>query len=147
HPDLGGVPSDDAAEIDLEPPGQRDRHARAPDVEPLPEPLQPCVLGELLEPDVVDVRSHEIADPKWDTHAVHRARSRSPHSWHRRSVPGEPAVRDPVRAGRLRPEPLDLVGLVALEVALVPVPLALGDIALPREDVGTGAVEEPAVVR
>src|SRR5699024_10860082 len=33
------------------------------------------------------------------------------------------------------------------EVALVPVPLSLGDIALPREDVGTGAVEEPAVVR
>src|SRR5690625_7643274 len=31
-------------------------------------------LPIFLEPDVVDVRSHEIADPKWDTHAVHRVR-------------------------------------------------------------------------
>src|SRR5699024_5945215 len=63
------------------------------------------------------------------------------------SVPGQFAVGDAVRARGVHTEPLGLVGLIALEVALDPVPLPLGDVALPREDVGAGAVQEPAVVR
>ena len=53
----------------------------------------------------------------------------------------------PVRAGRVGTEPLDLVGLVRLEVALEPVPLRrLLLVALVGEDVGDDPVEEPAVV-
>src|SRR6478672_113980 len=63
-------------------------------------------------------------------------------------VAGELAVRDPVRARRLDAEPLDLVRLVGREVPLEPEPLALvGVVALPRQDVGRGPVEEPPVVR
>src|SRR5688500_18815972 len=58
-------------------------------------------------------------------------------------VAGELAVRGAVRAGRLDAEPLDLVLLVVLEVALEPEPLGL---ALVGEDVRRHAVEEPAVV-
>src|SRR3954469_8670568 len=60
-----------------------------------------------------------------------------------RSVAGELAVRRPVRAGGLDAEPLDLVLLVVLEVALEPEPLR---VALVGEDVRRHPVEEPAVV-
>lgn len=43
-------------------------------------------------------------------------------------------------------EALHLVLLVVFEVAFEPVPLAFRDVAFPREDVGTGAVQEPTVV-
>src|SRR5918994_7680377 len=58
-------------------------------------------------------------------------------------VAGELAVRRAVRTGGLDAEPLDLVLLVVLEVALEPEPLRL---ALVGEDVGGHAVEEPPVV-
>src|SRR5215203_4804107 len=61
--------------------------------------------------------------------------------------PGEATVGDPMRAGRLDAEPLDLVGLVRLVVPLEPEPLrGVLVVALPREDVGRDAVEEPPVV-
>src|SRR5215207_3498357 len=60
-----------------------------------------------------------------------------------RLVAGELAVRGAVRAGGLDAEPLDLVLLVVLEVALEPEPLRL---ALVGEDVRRHPVEEPAVV-
>ena len=54
---------------------------------------------------------------------------------------------DPVRAGRLDAEPLDLVGLVGVVVALEPEPLGgVLVVALPGEDVRRDAVEEPPVV-
>ena len=63
------------------------------------------------------------------------------------SVAGEAAVGDPVRARRLDAEPLDLVLLVGGEVALEPEPLGgVLVVALPGEDVGGDAVEEPPVV-
>ena len=52
-----------------------------------------------------------------------------------------------VRAGRLRAESGDLVGLVVGEVALVPEPFGLVlVVAFPGEDVGRDPIEEPAVV-
>src|SRR3954462_4637059 len=59
------------------------------------------------------------------------------------SVAGELAVGRPVRTGRLRTEPLDLVLLVVGEVALEPEPLR---VAFVGEDVGSDAIEEPPVV-
>src|SRR3954464_13211240 len=59
------------------------------------------------------------------------------------SVAGELAVGRPVRTGRLRTEPLDLVLLVVGEVALEPEPLR---VAFVGEDVGRDTVEEPPVV-
>src|SRR4051794_15414052 len=59
------------------------------------------------------------------------------------SVPAELAVRGPVRPCRLGAEPLDLVLLVVLEIALEPEPLRL---ALVGEDVRRHPVEEPPVV-
>src|SRR4051812_4669024 len=70
-----------------------------------------------------------------------RGRSATPGS--RRSVAGQLAVRGAVRAGGLDTEPLDLVLLVVLEVALEPEPLR---VALVRQDVRRHAVEEPPVV-
>jgi hypothetical protein len=66
-----------------------------------------------------------------------------------RSVPGELAVRDAVRTRGVGAESLDLVGLVAFEVAFVPVPssFVVAEAAFPRQDVGTRAVQEPAIVR
>src|SRR5659263_783667 len=63
------------------------------------------------------------------------------------SAAGELAVGDPVRARRLDAQPPDLVLLVGVEVALETVP-RVGSLcgALPGEDVGGDAVEEPAVV-
>src|ERR671913_578799 len=63
------------------------------------------------------------------------------------SVTCELAVRRPVGIGRVRAEPLDLVLLVSLEVALEPVPL-IGVVlrALVGEDVRRDAVEDPPVV-
>src|SRR5215218_7402343 len=58
-------------------------------------------------------------------------------------VAGELAVGRAVRAGGLDTEPLDLVLLVVLEVALEPEPLRL---ALVGEDVRRDAVQEPPVV-
>src|SRR3954452_654509 len=58
-------------------------------------------------------------------------------------VAAELAVRRPVRPGGLDAEPLDLVLLVVLEVALEPEPLR---VALVGEDVRRHPVEEPAVV-
>ncbi len=52
-----------------------------------------------------------------------------------------------MRTGRLDPEPLDLVVLVGGEVALEPEPLrGVLVVALPRQDVGDDAIEEPPVV-
>src|SRR5215217_4372786 len=59
------------------------------------------------------------------------------------SVAGELAVRRAVRTGGLGTEPLDLVLLVVLEVALEPEPLR---IALVGQDVRRHPVEEPPVV-
>src|SRR5918993_2448397 len=59
------------------------------------------------------------------------------------SVASELAVRRAVRAGGLDTEPLDLVLLVVLEVALEPEPLRL---ALVGEDVRRHPVQEPPVV-
>ena len=56
-------------------------------------------------------------------------------------------MRHAVRTCSLRAEALDLVLLVILEVALEPVPLPLGNVAFPSQDVSTGAIQEPAVVR
>ena len=53
---------------------------------------------------------------------------------------------DTRRACSLLAVTLNLVLLVALEVAFEPEPLALFEVAFPCEDVGTGAVQEPAVV-
>src|SRR5271156_1462961 len=62
-------------------------------------------------------------------------------------VASEPSVSHPVRTRRFDTEPLDFVLLVRAEVALEPEPLGLVVlIALPRQDVGAGPVEEPAVV-
>src|SRR3954467_7326479 len=62
-------------------------------------------------------------------------------------VAGQAAVGHAVRLGRLRTQPLDLVLLVGLEVALEPVPLSVIVIrAFVGEDVGSHPVEEPAVV-
>src|SRR3954453_12004376 len=75
---------------------------------------------------------------------------RPPHASHARRkprdgalVPAELAVGRPVRTRRLGAEPLDLVLLVVLEVALEPEPLRL---ALVGEDVRRHPVEEPPVV-
>src|SRR6201986_5108798 len=57
---------------------------------------------------------------------------------------GELAVGDPVRAGGLGAEALDLVLLVGLEVALEPEPVGS---ALPGQNVGGDPVQEPPVVR
>src|SRR3954470_10700539 len=68
-------------------------------------------------------------------------------SYVNRSVTREFPVRDPVRAGRLGAEPVDLVLLVRLEVALEPEPAArilVG--ALPRQHVGRHPVQEHPVV-
>src|SRR6185312_4418801 len=63
------------------------------------------------------------------------------------SVAGELAVGHPVRAGRVGTEPLDLVRLIGLEVALEPVPLGgVLVVALVGEDVRRDPVEEPPVV-
>src|SRR3954471_6501172 len=70
-----------------------------------------------------------------------RGRAAAPGS--RRSVARELPVGRPVRSGRLLAEPLDLVLLVVLEVALEPEPLG---VALVGEDVRGHAVEEPPVV-
>src|SRR6476661_6363441 len=59
------------------------------------------------------------------------------------SVAAELAIGRPVRAGRLLAEPLHLVLLVVLEVALEPEPLR---VALVGQDVRRHAVEEPPVV-
>src|SRR6476646_6587863 len=59
------------------------------------------------------------------------------------SVAAELAVGRAVRPGRLGAEPLDLVLLVVLEVALEPEPLR---VALVGEDVRRHPVEEPPVV-
>src|SRR4051812_22633769 len=65
----------------------------------------------------------------------------------RTSVAGQTAVGDPVRAGRLEAEALDLVLLVGREVALEPEPLGVVlVVTLPGQDVGGDAVEEPPVV-
>lgn len=50
------------------------------------------------------------------------------------------------RASGVLAEALDLVLLVVAEVAFEPEPLALFHVAFPGKDVGTGAVQEPAVV-
>src|SRR4051794_29096582 len=64
-----------------------------------------------------------------------------------RSAAGELAVRGTVRTRRLRTQPLDLVLLVRLEVALEPVPVGRVLVgALVGEDVRRDAVEEPPVV-
>src|SRR6478609_6364824 len=61
--------------------------------------------------------------------------------------PGQAAVGDAVRTSGLDAEPLDLVGLVGVVVALEPEPLGgVLVVALPGEDVGRDAVEEPPVV-
>src|SRR5262245_43512196 len=63
------------------------------------------------------------------------------------SVAGQSTVGDPVRAGGFDAKPLHLVLLVGREVALEPEPLRVVlVIALPGEDVGGDAVEEPPVV-
>src|SRR5919198_4409188 len=63
------------------------------------------------------------------------------------SVSGQPAVGDPVRPGRVGAEPVDLVLLVRLEVALEPVPLRrVLRVALPRQDVRRHPVQEHPVV-
>src|SRR5687768_15710173 len=59
------------------------------------------------------------------------------------SIARELAVGRPVRTGRLGAEPLDLVLLVVLEVALEPEPPR---VALVGEDVRRHPVEEPPVV-
>src|ERR1700753_2827521 len=67
--------------------------------------------------------------------------------WMKRLVTRQLAVGDPVRTGGLDAEPVDLVLLVRVEVALEPEPLVgvlLG--ALPREHVGGDPVEEHPVV-
>src|SRR4051812_2166061 len=64
------------------------------------------------------------------------------------SVPSQLAVGDPVRPRGLGAETAELVLLVALEVALEPVPLGRVLVrALPGQDVGRHAVQEPPVVR
>src|SRR5262249_35543550 len=73
---------------------------------------------------------------RWPTSTVSRPGVAS-------STAGELAVRDAVRAGGLGPEPLDLVLLVALEVALEPEPRRA---ALPGQDVRGDPVQEPPVV-
>src|SRR6202042_1533465 len=55
-------------------------------------------------------------------------------------VPGQLPVGDPVRAGCLGTEPLDLVLLVGVEVALEPEP---GRPTFPGQDVGGDPVQEP----
>src|SRR6478609_8550770 len=61
--------------------------------------------------------------------------------------PGEATVGDAVRASGLDAEPLHLVGLVGVVVALEPEPRGrVLVVAFPREDVGRDAVEEPPVV-
>src|SRR6516162_2988095 len=66
----------------------------------------------------------------------------------RSPLAGELAVSHRVRTRSLRTKSLDLVLLVAVEVALEPEPSARVLVgALPREDVRRDAVEEPAVVR
>src|SRR5919199_4597576 len=62
------------------------------------------------------------------------------------SLTGELAVSDPVRPSGLSAEPVQLVVLVALEVALEPEPpsrIVVG--TLPSQDVGGHPVEEPSV--
>src|ERR1700754_1606380 len=63
-------------------------------------------------------------------------------------VPRQPSVSHPVWTRRFGSEPFDFVLFVCTEVALEPEPLGLVVVvALPRQDVRAGAVEEPAVVR
>src|SRR4051812_14037179 len=63
------------------------------------------------------------------------------------SVASQLAVGDGMRPGGVGAQPLDLVLLVGLEVALVPVPLGrVGVVALPGQDVGGDPVQEPPVV-
>src|SRR5262245_60218409 len=62
-------------------------------------------------------------------------------------VAREPAVGHPVRTGRFDAKSFHFVFLVGREVALEPEPFRLVVVvALPRQDVRAGAVEEPAVV-
>src|ERR1700716_2562398 len=62
-------------------------------------------------------------------------------------VPGQLAIGDGVRAGGLSAEPLDLVLLISLEVALEPEPLGrILLVAFPGQDVRCHAVQEPPVV-
>ena len=53
---------------------------------------------------------------------------------------------DARRLRRFLTQALNLVGLVVAEVTFEPEPLAFFDVAFPREDVGTGAVEEPCLL-
>ncbi len=63
-------------------------------------------------------------------------------------VAGQAAVRNAVRLGRIRPQPLHLVLLVRFEVALEPVPLGrVFLVPFVSQDVRGHPVEEPAVVR
>src|SRR5437667_8490160 len=65
----------------------------------------------------------------------------------RRLVASQLAVGHPVRTGGLGAEPLDLVLLVRLEVALEPVPLPwVLNSSFPGKDVGCDSVQEPAIV-
>src|ERR1700761_3920279 len=62
-------------------------------------------------------------------------------------VPRQPSVSHPVRTRRFGSEPFDFVLLVRAEVAFEPEPLGLVVvIALPRQNVRAGPVEEPTVV-
>jgi len=59
----------------------------------------------------------------------------------------EPAVGHPVRTSRICSQSLDLVFLVSPEVSLEPEPFRLvARVAFPGQDVGTRAVQKPAVV-
>src|SRR6478735_4080811 len=63
------------------------------------------------------------------------------------SVPGQLAMGDSMRPGRVDAQPGDLVLLVVGEVAFEEVPLRLVLVgALPRQDVRAGPVQEPAIV-
>ena len=61
-------------------------------------------------------------------------------------VAGEFTVGDGMRPGCFLPQTLNLVCFVALEVSFEPEPLPFCHIAFPGENVGTGAVQEPAIV-
>src|SRR5690242_2976687 len=63
-------------------------------------------------------------------------------------VARQAAVGHPVRTGRIDTKSFHFVLLVGSEVALEPEPLGLVVVVtLPRQNVRTGAVEEPPVVR
>ena len=69
------------------------------------------------------------------------------HGWHGQTdnprLPRQWPILDPMRLGRVRPQPPPLVLLIGLEIALEPFHVA---VALEGEDMGGHAVEEPAVV-